>query len=48
MRISDNNTREETLKFARDEFERNKEVTDIVGCIDVDCGLRTENHDEKC
>ncbi|PMD24497.1 hypothetical protein NA56DRAFT_643066 [Hyaloscypha hepaticicola] len=29
-RISDSNTREETLRFARDEFKRNKEVKDIV------------------
>jgi hypothetical protein len=29
-RISDPNTREETLRFAKDEFKRNKEVKDIV------------------
>jgi len=29
-KIEDKNTRAETLKFARDEFERNKEVEDIV------------------
>lgn len=29
-RIGDTRTRAETLQFARDEFERNKEVTDIV------------------
>ncbi|KAH8816405.1 hypothetical protein F5884DRAFT_221018 [Xylogone sp. PMI_703] len=28
-RISDENTRKETLQFARDEFERNRNVTDI-------------------
>ncbi|CZR56081.1 uncharacterized protein PAC_05969 [Phialocephala subalpina] len=29
-RISDPNTKEETLRFARDEFKRNKGVTDIT------------------
>jgi hypothetical protein len=41
-KIEDRNTRQETLGFARDEFNRNKNVTDIVCTVSL--GVGTSNH----
>lgn len=39
-RISDPSTKDETLRFAKDEFRRNKEVKDIVGSSYLAFGLQ--------